>query len=147
MSSSVLLMSLSAESASPSSSSAAASAWSRSVRVVAAVSALSFANRSSRAGTMSANSRSPDERWVSTSKDRMLSTSSPNNSILMGEFSVDGKMSRIPPRRLNSPWRSTMSTRSYPSSTSRRAHAARSRSLDLSIRTRCFARVPGGIVR
>ena len=66
---------------------------------------------SSRAGKISASSRSADERWSLTPNVVSRSTSSPHRSMRTGASAVDGNTSMIAPRRANSPRCSTSSSR------------------------------------
>ena len=54
------------------------------------------------------------ERWLCGSKQRIVSISSPQSSILTGTSIVNGYTSAIPPWTVNCPGSSTRPTRSYP---------------------------------
>ncbi len=62
-------------------------------------------------GMTSKASASSTLRWVSGSNLRMLSTSSPKNSMRYGSSLAIGKISTMPPRTLISPRCSTMTSR------------------------------------
>ena len=76
----------------------------------------SSVSSSSRHGGAHSRSTVSRVRWSATAKERISSTSSPQNSTRSGCSSVGGKTSTIPPRTANSPRRSTRSTREYAAS-------------------------------
>ncbi|MBT9161051.1 MAG: hypothetical protein DDT26_02349 [Dehalococcoidia bacterium] len=88
-------------------------------------------SRNSRAGTIATESVCPTERWVLGSNHRMLSTSSPRNSMRAGRSLLGENISTIPPRLLMVPGVSTISPTSYPISANRAMRRFRSMCIPL----------------
>ena len=65
-------------------------------------------------------------RWVTGSKIPIWSISSPKNSNRTGLSFCTGKISKIPPRKLNCPFPSTISHRWYPARVRKSSSACRS---------------------
>ena len=106
--------------------SVSSSSWGWAAPSSAARRRTSSVSSSSRHGGAQSRSAFSSVRWSATEKERISSTSSPQNSTRSGCSSVGGKTSTMPPRTANSPRRSTRSTREYAAAERRRTTSSSS---------------------